>query len=147
MRGKPSSGDATEQGQWVLVDTSIWVEALRSHGQAGCREAIAQLVATGQGATCDVVLTEVLRGARNESQAEAWADSLLSLRVLRSDGVGLIAAHIGRAMRDAGTSPPLGDLLVAAVALKHGAVVLHRDRHLHQIAATIGIEDVIPADT
>ncbi len=98
MRGHPSQGGVAGHGQWVLIDTSIWVEALRPGGLAGCREAVARLATAGRAATCDVVLTEVLRGARSESQAEAWADSLLSLRVLRSDGVGLIAARIGRAI-------------------------------------------------
>ncbi len=147
MRARAARPEVAGPGQLVLIDTSIWVEALRPHGLAGCREAVARVAAAGRGATCDVVLTEVLRGARSEAQAHAWAYSLLALRLLPSDGLGILAARIGRALRDAGASPPLGDLLVAATALKHGAVVLHRDRHLHQIAATMGIEDIIPEDT
>ena len=146
MRAKTARLGVAERGQLVLIDTSIWIEALRPDGFASCREAVARFAAAGRAATCDVVLTEVLRGARNESQAREWAHGLLALRVLSADGLGVVAARIGRAVREAGASPPLGDLLIAAVALRHGAVVLHRDRHLHKIAATIGIEDIVPTD-
>lgn len=124
----------------MLIDTSVWIEALRPQGDETCRRLVAALVATGQAATCEVVMAELLCGARDDEQAAEWADALRGTRVLAMEGVGEIAGRIGRIMRQRGRSVPGADLLVAAVALRHGVGLLHRDRHIAEIAEAMGMD-------
>ncbi len=127
--------------QLVLIDTSVWIEALRPGGDEECRRAVAELVEEGRAATCEIVIAELLRGARDDEQAAEWAAALRGLEVLSMEGVGETAGMIGRRMRQAGRTQPIGDVIIAAVALHRGAALLHRDRHLSEIAQAMGMEE------
>jgi predicted nucleic acid-binding protein len=125
----------------VLIDTSVWIEALQRDGCWQCRRVVEELVSEGRAATCEVIMAELLRGARDDGEGEKWSQMLRALEVLQMDGVAEVAGRIGRACQRQGWTQPLGDVLVAAVALKHGAALLHRDRHLSQIAELMGMEE------
>ncbi len=124
----------------VLIDTSIWVEALDPDGDAAYRDKVEELIAARRAATCEIVIAELLRGAENETHATQLEERLRALRVLTVDGAGGVAAAMGRQMRAAGQR--LADLLIAAVAFQHDAALLHRDRHLARIATKFAIEQV-----
>lgn len=124
----------------VLIDTSIWVEALDPGGDTACREKVEELIAARRAATCEIVIAELLRGAESDAHAAQLEQRLRTLRVLTVDGAGGVAAAMGRQMRASGQR--LADLLIAAVALRHEAALLHRDRHLAQIAAKFTLEQV-----
>ena len=134
-------GEGNAEGGLVLIDTSVWIEALRPGGDEGCRRAVARLVEEGQAATCEIIIAELLRGAADEEQAKEWAGMLRALEVLPMDGVAEVAGRISRRGRARGMTQPLGDVLIAAVALKHGAALLHRDRHLSEIAGIMGMKE------
>lgn len=125
----------------VLIDTSIWVEALDPSGDRAYRDEVQRLIAARRAATCEIVIAEVLRGADDATHAARLEQRLRALRVLSLDGVGTVAAAMGRQMGAPGQR--LADLLIAAVAFQHDAALLHRDRHLAQIAAKFGIQEVI----
>ena len=131
----------------MLIDTSVWIEALRPGGDAICRRLVGELVASGQAATCEVVIAELLRGARSDEEAEEWDDALRGIQVLDMEGVGDTAGRIGRAMRAQGKTPPLGDLLITAVALHHGVALLHRDRHIAEMAEAMGMKHLHLGET
>jgi predicted nucleic acid-binding protein len=121
----------------ILADTSAWVEYLRATGSrthTTMRRLIAderELVVT------DVVVMEILAGARTEAR-------LLQLRRLLNrfeliPVVGLAdfeaAADVYRRCRRAGeTVRKLTDCLIAAVALRADAELLHDDRDFEVIA-------------
>jgi predicted nucleic acid-binding protein len=126
--------------QLVLIDTSVWIEALRSTGLVECRDRVAELVTGGQAATCEIVLAEVLRGARDNAEERALHQRLRSLRVLSLDGVGRVAARIGR--RIGADKPLMADVFIAATALQHRAALLHRDQHLSRISELFGIQEL-----
>jgi predicted nucleic acid-binding protein len=124
----------------VLIDTSVWVEALSQTGDAACRERVQQLVQQGRAATCEVVIAEVLRGAADDQAAARLEEALRDLHVLTCDGVGPTAASMGRRLR--ASRERLADLFIAAVAFDHRVALLTRDRHLKRIAATFRIKQV-----
>jgi len=124
----------------VLIDTSVWVEALSPTGDAACRQRVQELTDQGRAATCAIVIAEVLRGAVNESDAAALDTRLRALRVLPCDGAGTVAAYIGRLM--SAPRQRLADLLIAGVARVHNTFLLHRDHHLARIAARCSIPEV-----
>jgi len=116
----------------VLIDTSVWIAALDPAGDDGCRRQVSALLTSRRAATCEIVVAEVLRGAEDDREAQLLEERLRSLVRLSMDGVGAVAAAMGRKM---GTPRQrLADLLVAAVAFAHDVALLHRDRHLAQIA-------------
>lgn len=111
----------------ILIDTSAWVEFLRGTGSPVCN-CVEDLLDT-EIATCDAVRMEVLAGARDEQH-------LQSLRRLSARAVTLPtrpsdyedAALLYRSCRRGGeTVRKLIDCLIAAVALRNGASILHAD--------------------
>lgn len=111
----------------IVVDTSAWVEFLRDTGSPTCERVDALL--SEEIAICDVVRMEVLAGARN-------AEHLHELRRLLARAVTLPtepsryeeAAALYRQCRSEGeTVRKLIDCLIAAVAIRADAPILHRD--------------------
>ena len=112
----------------ILVDTSAWIEFLRDTGSPSCA-AVDELL-DADIATCDVVSMELLAGARDEQQ-------LMQLRGLlaRASLISMLpadydhAAALYRLCRHSGeTVRKLIDCLIAAVAIRAQASVLHADR-------------------
>ena len=137
----PGSGPA---GRFVLIDSSVWVEALNPRGLAVCKEAARTVLADGTAAVCEVVLTEVLRGARDETDAEWLHEQLRAPTNLHMRGSGPVAARLSRMLRAQGKMFAVSDLLICGTAVIHGAALMHRDKHLGQIAEIAGIEQILP---
>lgn len=111
----------------ILVDTSAWVEFLRDTGSPVCQEVDRLLGA--EIATCDVVLMEVLAGARDEhhlTQLRGLLGRTVSMNVLPLDYDHAAALYRG-CRRSGETVRKLVDCLIAAVAIREGAEVLHAD--------------------
>jgi predicted nucleic acid-binding protein len=120
----------------VLADTSAWIEYLRASGSAIDRR-VEALLLQDRLATTDVVLAEVLMGARDARHAGRLEALLARGRHL---GVRPLfdyesAATIYRACRRGGFSPrSLADCLIVAVAVHHGVPLLHADRDFDRMA-------------
>lgn len=120
----------------VLVDTSVWVDYLRSAtGAAG--DALDRRIDAGTAATTDAVLLEVLAGPTSERAAGRHAKMLAGCEHLAQESPtdAVQAAALYRACRRGGETPRSQlDCLIAAVAVRHGIPVLHRDRDFDVIA-------------
>ena len=118
----------------ILVDTSAWVEFLRDSGSSVC-EAVSDLLDDDL-ATCDVVVMEVLAGARDEQHLVALRRLLARSRLLRTTLADYDrAAALHRGCRQRGCTPrSLIDCLIATVALRADAEILHADRDFTLIA-------------
>lgn len=113
----------------LLVDTSVWVELLRGTGSPAARRLRGLLRERPDDvAVTDPVAMELLAGAR--SSALSQVEHLVAgLPVLRVDPVldFPAAAAAYRAAREAGrTVRSLVDCLIAVVAVRHDAELLHR---------------------
>jgi predicted nucleic acid-binding protein len=121
----------------ILVDSSAWVELLRKTGSPVDRRLKDAIDAGEELATVGVVQLEILAGARDEADVQNLLRLLARCRLLRlqepSDHEA--AAAIYRACRRGGsTIRRLPDCLIAAVAIRHGAELLHLDSDFEQIA-------------
>jgi predicted nucleic acid-binding protein len=123
----------------VLIDASVWIEAIHARGLPGCREAVEQVLREGTGATCEVIIAEVLKGAATPAALGALSDGLSPLRLLGMEGVGLTAGVLAQRLRSRGRAIPTTDLLIAATCALHGASLLHRDQHLAVAAEALGV--------
>ena len=125
----------------VLIDTSLWIEALRRSGPSSARRAVAQAVEPGMALVNGLILTELLKGARDDrdfQRLELLLDATTSLPLDRSTWKR--AARLGFDLRRAGVSVPTVDVIIAASALEAGVRLLHVDAHFELIAAHAGLE-------
>lgn len=127
----------------TLVDTSVWVEFLRATGSPA--HLFARQHLGGPLATTETVLLELLAGAASGPQTDRAERLLLGLGWLPvHPGLDYRAAvDIFQAARGAGHQPrSLQDCLIAAVALRNGARLAHRDGDYEHIAAVTGLSVV-----
>jgi predicted nucleic acid-binding protein len=120
-----------------LFDTSALILAARHDGAADAlREAIG-----GIGfAVTDIVVVEYLNGARNLAEYDRFSWSLGAAQRLRAepeDWDRVLQVHRLLAASGAGhqRSVSVPDLIVAAVAERHGVALVHYDEDYERIAA------------
>lgn len=117
----------------ILVDTSVWIELL--NGKLGARISEEQLL---NFATCGPIVQEVLQGLRSTPQGEAFREMFLSLPFLSNPlplNLFVSASEIYRLGRTKGHAIRSStDCLIAAIAIKNGVPVWHKDRDYEAIA-------------
>jgi len=121
----------------ILADSSAWIEFQRATGSPVDARLTAALEAGEQLATAGLVMLEVLAGARDERHARELRRLLRRCAFLRLEEPSdhEAAAALYRACRRAGkTVRRLPDCLIAAVAIRTGAQLLHRDSDFDAIA-------------
>jgi predicted nucleic acid-binding protein len=124
----------------VLIDTSAWVEFLRDTGWAVCAQVDDLL--DGEIAVCDPIRMEVLAGARDELHLHSLRRLLARATVLPTDSAHFeeAAALFRRCRQEGETVRRLMDCLIAAVAIRSGVPVLHRDGDFDVLARHTELE-------
>jgi predicted nucleic acid-binding protein len=121
----------------IAVDTSAWIEFLRGTGSP-VHFTLSSLIREGARlAVTEVVVAELLAGARSGHDAGELRARLLSLRILRLRGLPgyEAAAELYRACRAAGdTLRGITDCLVAVPVIEAGATLLQLDRDFEILA-------------
>lgn len=127
----------------TLVDSSVWIEFLRATGSPADLY-LDRLITDRSFATTEIVELEVLVGVREQ-------DARSTERLLRSATVAELdptvdfraGAAIYRQVRRTGrTIRSVNDCLIAAIALRHGVPLAHRDADFDVIAKVTGLETV-----
>ena len=113
-----------------LVDTSVWVPALRRKGDESVRSRLAQILSNGQAAWCSVVRLELWSGIGGEEERQmlkAFEQRIPELPI--TDEVWQEACELAGRCRKAGKTAPATDVLVAACARHHGVELEAADNH------------------
>ena len=129
-----------------LIDTSVWIFALRRRPIASIRDRVDQLLAQGQVATTGIVRLELLGGVRTDEERERLGSRLDALtyfateRRLWDEAAGLLLA-----LKRTGVTIPPTDALIASCAIGNDAVLVHADAHFDLVArhAPLEIESMI----
>lgn len=123
----------------ILIDSSAWIEFLRDTQSPVCDE-VDRLLA-GDVVVCDAVRMEILAGARDESHLRRLRGLLARAVLLPTDSRDYeTAAGLYRRCRRGGeTVRRLIDCLIAAVASRHGAAILHADTDFDVLARHAGV--------
>lgn len=118
----------------ILIDTSAWIEFLRDTGSPSCNRVDTLL--GEEIASCDAIRMEVLAGARNEQHLQQLRRLLARATVLPTEPIDYEnAAALYRQCRHGGeTVRKLIDCLIASVAIRANATVLHRDSDFDVLA-------------
>jgi predicted nucleic acid-binding protein len=125
----------------TLADTSAWVEFLRGTGSEVDRR-VRRLLKRDELVTTDVVLMEVLAGARDADHRDRLRGLLARCQFVATTGPRDYedAAEIFRACRRAGDGVRgLTDCLIATVAIRAQIPVLHADTDFATIARHTGL--------
>ncbi|MGE2736109.1 type II toxin-antitoxin system VapC family toxin [Mycolicibacterium vaccae] len=122
----------------ILIDTSAWIEYFRATGSSAALE-VRRLMSTepDQVAMCEPVAMEILSGAVRDDTHAKLTDLVNGLPSLRVDEAidFRSAATIYRSARRRGkTIRSITDCLIAALAIRHDATVVHRDTDFDVIA-------------
>jgi predicted nucleic acid-binding protein len=127
----------------TLADSSAWIEYLRATESPTDLRLDGLLRSGGRIALTDVVLLEVLAGARSRREREQLKRLLYACEYLRTVTPADFetAAEIHRLCRRNGeTIRKLTDCVIAAVALRCEAAVLACDRDFEAIARHVPLE-------
>jgi predicted nucleic acid-binding protein len=115
----------------IVVDSSVWIGDLRDDHTEAVRvlRSLDPLLDTI--AVPDLVLLEVLRGARDEAAASLIERNLRRFEIVALGGIAtaIAAARHYRTLRRIGiTIRSSIDLLIGTFCIEHGAALLHHDR-------------------
>ncbi len=118
----------------ILIDTSAWVEFLRNTGSQIC-EQVDRLLER-ETYVCEPVVMELLAGARNDAQLTELRRLLARCTTLQTTSADFeMAAAIFRQCRRGGKTPrKMLDCLIAAIAIRNDASLLHCDQDFLAIA-------------
>ena len=121
----------------ILADTSAWVEYLRATGSPVHLRLRRLIADEGDLGTTEVVMMELLAGETTPEGVARLRRLLGRFDLLAVEGLAdyEAAAELHRRCRAGGeTVRNLTDCLIAAVAVRHGAALLHRDQDFDVIA-------------
>jgi predicted nucleic acid-binding protein len=121
----------------ILPDSSAWIESFRRTGSSADRTLRRLLEAHAPIVITEPIAMELLAGARSLRQLRETRARLLQFPMLRVGGLETYerASAAWRVCREAG-EPVRNtiDCLIAAVAIRENASVLHQDRDFDVIA-------------
>ncbi|MBA2439262.1 MAG: PIN domain-containing protein [Thermoleophilaceae bacterium] len=131
----------------IVADSSAWIELLRRSGSPA-HQTLRRLLDEGMPlATTEMVVGELLAGARDDLHHARLRRELLATRFVPLGGLDGFqhAARLVRKCRSRGFTASLTDCLVAAPAIAAGATMLHADGDFDRIASATALE-VYPLD-
>jgi hypothetical protein len=125
---------------WVLIDTSAWIHALRPEGRADFKKCVFDTLALGRAATTEMVILELAGGTRSEKDYVELREDLEALQQLSvTESIWQFAYDMGGLLRRKGVSVPATDQLIASVAIKYRCTLLHSDKHFEFIANHVAL--------
>ena len=124
-----------------LVDTSVWIDFLRGRQTAEVSTLVELLGGEDVVGIAPIILQEVLQGADSEMRLRKWQSYFTELECYVS--ADPIATHVAatrlyQQCRRAGRTPrSSNDCLIAATAIEHSLILLHRDRDFELIGSAV----------
>jgi predicted nucleic acid-binding protein len=123
-----------------LADTSVWIKFLRG-SDISLRDTLASLTFEDRLFTCDIIILEILRGARSKKEFKMLREDFLALpQLAMTRAVWEASWKNAHLLRKKGVNTPLIDILIATAALESGCTLMHSDRHFPMIAAHTGLK-------
>ncbi len=128
----------------IVVDSSVWISYFHRTATPAV-ERLRAITRTDDILVGDVMMLEILQGARSEEVARALETELRTFTIVSmlSDAVAVSAARYYRLLRAEGiTVRKTPDLIIAAYCIDHGHAVLHQDRDFDHFERRLGLKIV-----
>ena len=113
----------------VLVDSSVWIEALRREGRLEVKLALENLLEEYEAAWCGPVKLEVLGGARGQDRKKLEAHFSCIPYFSMTDAAWDSAKSLAWQMHDRGCTAPWNDILIATLSVKADCRIYAVDKH------------------
>lgn len=128
----------------ILVDSSVWIAHLRGRTTPVTTK-LAAAAAREPLLVGDLILLEVLQGARDDAQAARIERALRQYAVvpLLDDNLAPRAARNYRRLRDLGvTIRKTADIVIGTFCIEHRHALLHDDRDFAPMVEHLGLKVV-----
>ena len=130
----------------IVVDSSVWIAQLRGEDSVATRQ-LRRIVerADDRVLVGDLILLEVLQGARDEAHAARLerALRLYPVAAMLDEAVAVQAARNYRQLRGLGvTVRKTADMIIGTFCLVGGHALLHDDRNFEPMVNHLGLEVV-----
>jgi predicted nucleic acid-binding protein len=117
----------------VLVDSSVWIEALRREGRLEVKAALEGLLGEYEAAWCGPVKLEVLGGARAQDRRRLEGHFSCIPYFQMQDPAWDSAKKLAWRLRDRGCPAPWNDILIAALSLEADCRIYAVDKHFEMM--------------
>ena len=119
----------------ILVDTSAWIEFLRTGGKPAVEKRVRELLINNQAAWCDIIRLELWNGVGGDFDQKALHGLEEIVATLETNAaVWELSLDLARRARAKGVTVPAPDLLIAACAFHHGVDIETGDNHFQMLA-------------
>ena len=118
-----------------LVDTSVWIFALKKNFHPFIKERLDRILSENDIAINGIIALELLGGAKTEQEYNRLKSRLDALYYI--DAAKSLWDHSSRLAFDLkrnGANIPYTDIFIAASAIQENAILLHADTHFNTIA-------------
>lgn len=127
-------------GSLVLIDTSVWIMALRKSFVPIFKEKVERLLEEERVAITPMITLELLGGTSSQQEFNRLQQRLVALPQIPIDKpVWEEAARTAFKLRRAGKTIPYTDILISSAALRSSATLLHADKHYDLISTETGL--------
>ena len=126
----------------IFVDTSAWVDHLRGHADRPHVRRLRHTFGKESIVVGDLVMLEILQGAKSEQQAVTMERLLRDFGVvcMLDDALAVQAAHYYRRLRGFGvTMRRTIDMVIGTYCLRHTLPLLHNDRDFDGMVQHLGL--------
>ena len=126
----------------IVVDSSVWIASFRGLSLL-CVEALDAIRDRNQIVVGDLILLELLQGARNEADAKRIERVMLRFRIenMLNSQMARVAATNYRHLRSRGaTIRKTIDLIIATFCIENDHELLHHDRDFIPFAKHLGLK-------
>jgi len=112
-----------------LVDTTVWVNFFRG-GNDSLKDRLGGLIADDRACMTEIVIFELLRGARSQKEYNMLLKDFSALPALSPDAKAWQKAwETAFLCRQRGLNTPALVTLIASIAIRHRITLMHSDRH------------------
>jgi len=129
----------------IVVDSSVWINNLRDNNTPGVARLRAAIISEESILLGDLVLLEILQGARDDLYAARIERDLRCFPVVSmlDKQIATLAARNFRRLRGLGvTLRAAADLIIGTYCLRHGYALLHEDRDFAPMIQHLGLQSL-----
>ena len=119
----------------VLIDTSVWILALRKSPSPLVKDEVEHLLAENRVAIVPMIRLELLGGTKSLSEFNRLKSRLDALHQIPTNEANWeLATQLSFKLRQQGKVIPYTDILIGAAAIITSCLLLHADRHFDLMA-------------
>jgi predicted nucleic acid-binding protein len=127
----------------VLVDTSVWIHALRPRGNAKIQAQLRPLVVGGETAVTEWILLELMTGLSRSELGKDLLERFSPVPCISFQQDWWVKAwDLATGLRKRGVSPSAADCLIATVAMESSMALIHCDEDFEAIRRHSKLETV-----